>query len=67
MSRITVKNTFSFAKDTIYHFREMAQINWIRFATVLALRIIKSAIIPLDSEECANVLTIDDSVFERRC
>ena len=65
MSLITGKNTPSFAKDTIYRFMKMAQINWVRFTTILAARIIKNAIIPLDSEERVNALTIDDSMFER--
>ena len=65
MSFITGKNTPSFAKDTVYRFMKMLQINWIRFTTILAVRIIKEAIIPLDSEERVNVLTIDDSMFER--
>ena len=65
MSLVTGKNTPSFAKDTIYRFMKMVQINWIRFTTILAARIIKNAIVPLDSEERVNVLTIDDSMFER--
>ena len=65
MSFITGKNTPSFAKDTVYRFMKMLQINWIRFTTLLAVRIIKEAIIPLDSEERVNVLTIDDTMFER--
>lgn len=44
---------------------KMIQINWIRFTTILSSRIIKDAIIPLDSEDRANVLIIDDSMFER--
>ena len=65
MSLISGKNTPSFAKDTVYRFMKMLQINWIRFTTILAARIIKEAIVPLDSEERENVLTIDDSMFER--
>ena len=65
MSLVTGKNTPSFAKDTVYRFMKMVQINWIRFTTILAARIIKNAIVPLDSEERVNVLTIDDSMFER--
>ena len=67
MSFITGKNTPLFAKDTVYRFMKMLQINWIRFTTLLAVRIIKEAIIPLDSEERVNVLTIDDTMFERNC
>jgi len=65
MSLITGKNTPSFAKDTIYRFMKMVSINWIRFTTILAARIIKNAIVPLDSEQRVHVLTIDDSMFER--
>ena len=56
MSLLTGKNTPDFAKDTVYRFMKMVQINWIRFTTVLASRIIKDAILPLDSEDRANVL-----------
>ena len=65
MSLITGQNTPGFAKDTVYRFMKMLQINWIRFTTLLASRIIRDAIVPLDSEDRANVLIIDDSMFER--
>ena len=65
MNLITGRNTPDFAKDTVYRFMKMIQINWIRFTTILSGRIIKDAILPLDSEDRANVLIIDDSMFER--
>ena len=65
MNLITDRNTPAFAKDTVYRFMKMIQINWIRFTTILSSWIIKDAIIPLDSEDRANVLIIDDSMFER--
>ena len=65
MNLISGRNTPAFAKDTVYRFMKMIQINWIRFTTTLAERIIKEAIRPLDSEERVNVLIIDDSMFER--
>lgn len=65
MNLITGRNTPGFAKDTVYRFTKMIQINWIRFTTLLASRIIKNAIVPLDSKDRANVLIIDDSMFER--
>lgn len=65
MSLITGRNTPGFAKDTVYRFMKMIQINWIRFTTLLASRIIKDAIVPLDSKERTNVLIIDDSMYER--
>lgn len=43
----------------------MTQINWIRFTTILSSRIIKEAIVPLNFQDRANVLIIDDSLFER--
>lgn len=65
MSLITGRNTPDFAKDTVYRFMKMVQINWIRFTTILSSRIIKNAIFPFDSRERANVLIINGSVFER--
>jgi len=65
MNLLTGRNTPAFAKDTAYRFMKMLQINWIRFTTVLSSRIIKGAIVPPNSAERANVLIIDDSMFER--
>ena len=65
MSLLTGRNTPNFAKDTVYRFMKMVQINWMRFTTILASRIINNAILPLDSEDRVNVLIIDDSMFER--
>lgn len=67
MNLITGRNTPGFAKDTVCRFIKMIQINWIRFTTLPASRIIKNAIVPLDSKDRANVLIIDDSMFERNC
>lgn len=65
MNLITGRNTPDFAKDTVYRFMKMIQVNWIRFTSILSARIIKDAIVPLNSKERANVLIIDDSMFER--
>ena len=65
MNLITGRNTPGFAKDSVYRFMKMIQINWIRFTTILSSRIIKEAIIPLDSKDRTNVFIIDDSMFER--
>lgn len=65
MDLLTGRNTPDFAKDTVYRFMKISQINWIRFTTILSGRIIKEAIVPLNSEKRANVLIIDDSMFER--
>lgn len=37
----------------------------VKFTTILSSRIIKEAIVPLDSEDRVNVLIIDDTMFER--
>ena len=58
MNLITGRNTPDFAKDTVYRFMKMIQINWIRFTTILSARIIRDAIFPLDSEERANVFSL---------
>ena len=65
MNLLTGRNTPDFAKDTVYRFMKMTQINWIHFTTILSSRIIKEAIAPLNSKDRANVLIIDDSMFER--
>lgn len=65
MNLLTGRNTPAFAKDTVYRFMKTVQINRIRFTTILSSRIIKEAIVPLDSKNRANVLIIDDSMFER--
>lgn len=65
MNLLIGKDTPDFAKDTVYRFMKMLQINWIRFTTIFSSRIIKDAVVPLDSEDRANVLIIDDSMFER--
>ena len=62
MNLLTGRDTPDFAKDTVYRFMKMVQINWIRFTTILSSRIIKEAIVPLDSEERTNVLILDDSM-----
>lgn len=65
MNMLAGRNTPSFAKDIVYRFMKMVQINWIRFTTLLSARIIKEDIVPLNSENRVSVLIIDDSLFER--
>jgi len=65
MNLLIGRNTPTFAKDTVYRFIKMLQINWIRFTTILASRITNDAVVPLNSEDRVNVLIIDDSMFER--
>ena len=65
MNLLIGKDTPDFAKDTVYRFMKMIQINWIHFTTILSSRISKNAIIPLDSVDRVNVLIMDDSMYER--
>jgi hypothetical protein len=65
MNLLIGKDSPDFGKDTVYRFMKMLRINWIRFTTLLSSRIIKEAIVPLNSKERVNVLIIDDSMFER--
>lgn len=65
MSLITGRSNPGFAKDTVYRFMKMTQVNWIRFTMLLSSRIIRDAILSLDSADRAYVLVIDDSMFER--
>ncbi len=65
MNLLSGRNTPAFAKDTVYRFMKSTQINWIRFTTILASRIIKDAVVPLNNADRENVLCIDDSMFER--
>lgn len=66
MDLVTGRNAPTFAKDTVYRFMKMTRINWIRLTTLLSSRIIRDAILPLDSKERVNVLILDDSMFERK-
>ncbi len=45
--------------DTVYRFMKMTQINLMRFTTIVASRIIKTAIEPLTGEDRTNVLILD--------
>jgi len=65
MNLLSGRNAPSFAKDTVYRFMRSTQINWIRFTTILASRIIKDAVVPLNDAYRENVFCIDDSMFER--
>lgn len=56
---------FSFGKDKVYRFMNSCHINWRRFTTLLASRIISQTIVPLTSDARKNVFIIDDSLFSR--
>ena len=55
-----------FRKDTVYRLKNSVHINWKRFTTLLASRIIGDTIEPLTSEERKNAFIVDDSIYERK-
>lgn len=55
-----------FGKDAVYRFLNMACINWIRFTTTLAARIISTFFVPAMSGSGSDgSLIVDDSTFSR--
>lgn len=62
--RLNKKNKL-FSKDTSYHFLNASHINWIRFTSLLAVKIATEEITDLTDNERVNVLIIDDTMFER--
>ena len=65
MEMMSEKRLNSFAKDAVYRFIKSANINWLRFTTMLSSRIVNTTIEKLTDEERINVLIIDDTMFER--
>ncbi len=60
------KHSPGFKKDTVYRFLNMRCANWIRFTTLLALRIIQDVFIPAGDGDGGDAsLIVDDSVFSR--
>ena len=59
------KRVNGFAKDSVYRFVKSANINWLRFTTMLSSRIVSTTIEKLTDEERINVLIVDDTMFER--
>jgi hypothetical protein len=57
-------STLPFGKDVVYRFMNSMHINWHRFLSLLAARVI-SKLTPLTSKERVDVLIIDDSLYDR--
>ena len=55
-----------FKKDTVYRLKNSTHIDWKRFTTLLASRIISDTIKPLTSENRRNAFIVDDSIYERK-
>lgn len=53
-------------KDTFYRFINSRSINWIRFTSLLAERIINSMVTKLTDDKRVNVFIVDDTIYERK-
>jgi hypothetical protein len=54
-----------YAKDVFYRFLNSCRINWMRFTTLLAGRIINGNIVNLTSDKRVNVFIVDDTPYAR--
>ena len=52
-------------KDTFYRFINSCSVNWMRFTSLLAERIINSMVTKLTDENRVNVCIVDDTLYER--
>lgn len=55
----------NFSKNSVYRFFNDSRINWKKFTTLLANRIITTFMKPLTNENRQDVFIIDDSLFNR--
>lgn len=53
-------------KDTFYRFINSCSINWMRFTSLLAERIINSMVTKLTDDKRVNVFIVDDTIYERK-
>lgn len=60
------KKAPEFRKDTVYRLKNSTHIDWKRFTTLLASRVIGDTIEPLTSENRRNAFVVDDSIYERK-
>ena len=66
MQMRTGRWTEGFSKNTYYRFLNSAKVNWERFNTLLATRVINEAVKPLTSEDRKDVFLVDDTLHQRR-
>ena len=65
MLRSTSSNAREIGKDTFYRFVNSCRVNWLRFTTLLAARVVCDMIEPLTNEKRVNVFIVDDTPYER--
>ena len=58
MGMLVNPSAYNLGKDTLYRFLNAAQINWLRFTSLLSARIASKTIEPLTDEQRVNVFQI---------
>ena len=58
-------NSQEIGKDAFYRFINSCRINWMRFTTLLAAKVVRDAIEPLTDKARVNVFVVDDTSYER--
>ncbi len=61
----TGTNSYKTGKDTFYRFINSCSINWMKFTSLLAERIINSMVTKLTDDKRVNVFIVDDTLYER--
>ena len=61
MFRSVSSNSQESGKDTFYRFINSCRINWMRFTTLLAAKIVHDIIEPLTDKTRVNVFIVDDT------
>ena len=65
MFRSVSSNSQETGKDTFYRLINSFRINWMRFTTLLAAKIVRDIIEPLTDNMRVNVFIVDDTPYER--
>lgn len=65
MFRLISSTSPEIGKDAFYRLINSCRINWMRFTTLLAAKVVREVIEPLTDEKRVNVFIIDDTPYER--
>lgn len=65
MFRLISSSSQEVGKDAFYRLINSCRINWMRFTTLLAAKVVRDVIEPLTDEKRVNVFIIDDTPYER--
>lgn len=65
MFRLVSSTSQEHGKDSFYRLINSCRINWMKFTTLLAAKVVTEQIEPLTDKERVNVFIIDDTPYER--